>query len=99
MNKVPGAVEARRGPEERQHQEYRRTAMGELSAALRAIERRHAAHHWHCWPSDEGRLWATSPHSPYGGSGTTVDADGAGVLEREIARVEHDWERLYGRAA
>lgn len=79
--------------------------MGELSAALRAIERRHPTYHWHCWHSNAGLLWATSPHCPEPlGSGTTVGdvRSGAGspeVLEREIAKVERKWAELEAAAA
>lgn len=30
---------------------------------------------WHVFTSDEGRWWAASTDSPFGGSGQTIDAD------------------------
>lgn len=69
--------------------------MGELSRALHQVEQRHQANHWHTWRSDAGRLWATSPHClDPNGSGTTVDGGTAEVLEREIAKVEHEWAHI-----
>lgn len=74
--------------------------MGELSQALRSIEQRHQEHHWHAWHSDTGQLWATSPHClDPNGSGTTVDGRSTEVLEREIAKVEREFDRYTGWAA
>lgn len=74
--------------------------MGELSAALRGIERRHNEYHWHCYSSDRGRLWAVTTFCAERlGSGTTVGGIGSTeVLERQIAEIEHRWE-LAGVAA
>ena len=37
------------------------------------VDARHPG--WHAWLSDEGRCWATSTDSLFGGSGQTIDAD------------------------
>lgn len=72
----------------------------ELAAALLAIEGRWAGHHWHCYASSNGSLWATSPHCEIRrGSGTTVSAGDVNgrhrydpcALEHAIEREERGW--------
>lgn len=63
-----------------------------LRAELRAVEAANTRHHWHCWLSDSGCIWATSPHCEDAGSGTTVSGGSPQAIAREIAEVEHLWE-------
>jgi hypothetical protein len=63
-----------------------------LRAELRAIESGQP-HHWHCWISSDGHLWATCLHNTCGGSGTTVGSAGSPEgIARAIAEVEHEWQ-------
>lgn len=64
-----------------------------LRAELRAVEAAHPAHHWHCWLSSAGRVWASSPHCEEAyGSGTTVDGSTPAQVDHEIAVTEHAWQ-------
>jgi len=66
---------------------------GELPVTLEDIDKRHPG--WHGWRSQpSGLLWATSPHSHAGGSGTTLDADDAEHLDAAITA----FERGHGQA-
>ena len=48
------------------------------------VDARHPG--WHAWLSDEGRCWATSTISPFGGSGQTEDADTPEALDAVLEK-------------
>jgi hypothetical protein len=49
---------------------------------------------WHAWISDAGRVWAATPRSYAGGSGTTIDAPTPAAMRREIAETEREWAQV-----
>jgi hypothetical protein len=64
-------------------------AAASLHAEVRAIDTDNPG--WHAWLSDMGIVHTATCKSPYGGSGTTLEAPTAREMRRVIAEQEHAW--------
>ena len=63
-----------------------------LSDELRAVEQDFPG--WHLYPSDAGRIWASTTENHDGGSGTTLDANTPQAMRYEIAVQEREWAQV-----